>query len=359
MYVKQLEKFRSAIGDHDLCRRVDNHKANMSDRHAEVDDMVKSNETLEADPAAKASKRTAYAGIKLKATLGFMKATRRAVRTFVSKHVTFLLQEHREAMQYMKYWDAAREVGVLKDQPDVVAQVTTYMKELLELAQESSKTLQSDVTMRLKDVFINDPRTDLSQEQMQTLDDRYEKEVMFLSTQAGRLDAIFARGSVTVVDNLSDPRFVVVYVLKLLRLLIMWGSLRVASRVFASMYDARVYQRDSQPPSPAAFVGIFLLLDLAFNIGVVAVLLVAVSLFKSSDNDFPLDRPLLKTWALDYGCVNVLGGVLALIVGAVVARKRYFRYRYEGKRGIRAMESMLQYVFGTLILMPFFRIASG
>jgi hypothetical protein len=50
---------------------------------------------------------------------------------------------------------------------------------------------------------------------------------------------------------------------------------------------------------------------------------------------------------------------VAVIIGQVIKRKKYFRYKYEGDRGIRAMQQMVMYVYNVLLFVPFFRLANG
>jgi hypothetical protein len=99
-----------------------------------------------------------------------------------------------------------------------------------------------------------------------------------------------------------------------------------------------------------------LALDAALHAAVAVALLSASHVFKTEDNSFPVDGSLVSAWALDWAAATAAVAVLALLLGSVVQSKKYFRYKYEGERGIRALRDMIFYVYCVTVPVPFFRL---
>ena len=72
-----------------------------------------------------------------------------------------------------------------------------------------------------------------------------------------------------------------------------------------------------------------------------------------------VDAIVLRLWAVDWAFVTAAVAAISLVVAQVVYSKRYFRYKYEGERGIRAMQEMVFCVYCVLIPVPFFRLTLG
>jgi uncharacterized protein YbjT (DUF2867 family) len=81
--------------------------------------------------------------------------------------------------------------------------------------------------------------------------------------------------------------------------------------------------------------------------------------FKTGSNSFPVDDAFLRMWAIDAAAVAVSVAVLAFLVAEVVQSKKYFRYKYEGERGIRAVRDMSFYIYCVLLPVPFHRLVRG
>ena len=133
----------------------------------------------------------------------------------------------------------------------------------------------------------------------------------------------------------------------------------MASKVFQSMYNKATYGGGGgDPPSPMIFLGLLPALDLAYNAAVVALLFTAMHFFKAPDNEFPIDKYMMMQWLLDYVATTGINLLLGAVIGTVIKDKKYFRYKYEGDRGIRAMQSMVFDVYCVVLPIPFFRLAS-
>ena len=142
------------------------------------------------------------------------------------------------------------------------------------------------------------------------------------------------------------------YALKALRLLTAWATLLVATRTFQDAYRDRVYTRDESPPNPAWFVLLFVAADLAVQAVVVGILLALRHMLGES----PIDGHLITAWLVDVAASTAVVAAISLVIGQVIKHKKYFRYKYEGERGIRAMREMVYYAYCVTVPAPFYRL---
>ena len=196
----------------------------------------------------------------------------------------------------------------------------------------------------------------LDEEQAGRVNDAVTDLLVWLTEEQNKVRVMYEQGVLPILDAITDPKFIAMYLLKLLRLGIAWYSLRIAARVFQTRFEEDVYELQKDPPSPFWFVGMFLAIDLAFNALILVLLMV---LGHSLGPEFPLDGTFFRLWLVDYLGVSAMVGVVSLVIAVVVQRKKYFRFKYEGDRAIRAMREMALYTYAVMLCIPFFRAAGG
>lgn len=127
---------------------------------------------------------------------------------------------------------------------------------------------------------------------------------------------------------------VYVFLIKLLRLLFIWMSLRVAARMQEAAYIEAVYGRDEPPPSMTGMLTTIAQFMVLFH----AVLLTTVKVLV-------INKQLgSRTWDLAWQesvvyVLFVLG--MAALVGHYVSTKKYFNYKEDGIRAIRAYRDIV------------------
>jgi uncharacterized membrane protein YciS (DUF1049 family) len=115
-----------------------------------------------------------------------------------------------------------------------------------------------------------------------------------------------------------------------------------------------VYDQKGNPPPLSKYLLIFFAFDLSFNVFLVVVLFLLRFLFKSDDNSFIVDNYLFNKYLVDYFISMGILLTTGFMIGNVMMNKKYFKYRYEGLRGIRAYESMMFNVAIVLYMIPYF-----
>jgi hypothetical protein len=352
-YKDQLSAFADAIADSKLGEHVTNAAGRLRKRLAELDKVVA--DAKAGDSVLLDEKRTSANTARVEAARTFCDMSRKFIVTYVAAHKDFVGKRQREALEYMEYWRAKKDI--IPD-PEAVAGIDGFDEKRKEVAVNAIEVLTKDVRPKIAGE-LEACVDGLDNDDSAKVVEMFETMLVYTTEQADKVGKLWSNGAPTVVDNLLDPHFIVMYLLKGFRLVSAWYALRTGGAVFQGMYDSRVYARDEQPPSPAVFVGIFLLMDLAINLVLGVALVFAKHMFKRMDNDFPVDSSLLTAWAFDYAISTAVVAVMALIIGEIIRKKKYFRYKYEGDRGIRAMRQMVMNVYCVILFVPFFRLAHG
>jgi hypothetical protein len=360
-YLGQFKKFAELIKEH---HRVDEQVAQqlhvLTTRASEIQSSNRGTDSLNMTSGQQRAKEDSLSDAKMKALKEFVRNTRKAVDHYVREHELFMTQRHRDAQEYMNYWIELKDL--IKDS-DVIEHLDEYDKErrelltgvksiletcqgrILEAHSKSISERAGDVALHAHDATKTD---DMYADLSQWLEDRIEYVVR-----------LYTKGSPSFLDNLLSVDLMIMYGLKAVRVLVAWYALRVASKLFQAMYDKRVYAQDEDPPHPVAFIALFLAVDVACHLILLAVLMLAKTIFTHIDDSFPVTSHMISAWAFDYTAASALIAALALLIGEVVRRKKYFRYKYEGDRGIRAMQHMMLYVYIVVLFVPFFRLVGG
>lgn len=151
-----------------------------------------------------------------------------------------------------------------------------------------------------------------------------------------------------------DAQFGVLAALKLVQLGITAFSLSMAAKLFEDTYLVQVYTQNNPPPTIYNLLGYFLAFSVTIN-AVLFFVLWILSYVKNLPSEPSLfDSHLLIAAAVDYSAFIFVIGIVALIVGAVIMEKKYFRYDLEGPRAIRAMKVIMFYMAIFLTFIPFF-----
>jgi hypothetical protein len=160
------------------------------------------------------------------------------------------------------------------------------------------------------------------------------------------------------ITEMFDIQFLIMYVIKALRVLSYQFSMNMATNIFLQKYESTVYDKKVNPPSLVSFMLIFLGFDLFFNAFILVTLGLCGFLFKTDNNAFPIDKYLFMKYAFDYFTTTLVIMVIGILIGSVIKQKRYFRYKTEGERGIRAFEEIAKMSATVITLIPMFMLIS-
>jgi hypothetical protein len=166
----------------------------------------------------------------------------------------------------------------------------------------------------------------------------------------------FYKLNYSMADLVLDTQFVVLYLIKAVRIAFTYIALFLTTKVFSPIYEEKVYDKKENPPSLAMFLMIYVGFDLAFNVFIMVVLFLLKFLFKTDDNAFPIDKYLFYKYMTDYVISMLFVFIIAVLVAGIIQSKKYFKYKYEGLRAVRAFQDVVFYVASVIFIFPYFWI---
>jgi len=225
---------------------------------------------------------------------------------------------------------------------------------MMQLFKKMSKD-KSDTSVSMKGGGIQDGLLLLEDDDRVNIRDRFETVEKNIYTTKNKIKSYYNINH-NMFDVIVDSQFVVLYIIKALRILFTYIALFLATRVFSPIYEDVVYDQKKSPPPLWHYLIIFIGFDISFNVFLIVVLFLLQFLFKTDDNSFMIDKFLFYRYLGDY----VLGMVVLLVIGILISKilvdKKYFKYKYEGLRAIRAFENVMFNTAIVIYLIPFFLI---
>lgn len=142
------------------------------------------------------------------------------------------------------------------------------------------------------------------------------------------------------------------YIIKAVRLLLIWTAVTVAARLFETDYVEKVYGRGEKPPSLHNMVLIVGIALLVFNVLLAAGMILVTKDFQGVDSFF--SRKYIQKVAIDSLIHTGIVLFLGFIVAGLIQNKKYFGYRTEGVRAIRSAKEVILAVSIPFLLVPYF-----
>lgn len=128
----------------------------------------------------------------------------------------------------------------------------------------------------------------------------------------------------------------------------------MAAKIHQEKYIDLVFMKKGDPPPLSGMLGTFMMLYLLFA-GIVFGAISALAYFMTEPKEGFMKRAMLG--GLDIGCEVVATMMLGMVIANVMTNKKYFSYRFEGLRGIRAYREILVVVSAVNGLTPYFLAA--
>ena len=299
--------------------------------------------------------------LKMGAFKSYTREVRGIMNRLVKDHLTFVTEQHRNAFAYVSYWakrmdnkELVNNKGraLIKEYLDKREAIVTFVNN--SIADEIIKDIRETLSTASKSSSVQlDSNQDIRLVQM------FDNVVLWVEQKAQWITDLHIEGKQSIADVVTSPLFLTVYAMKVVRFLVAWYALRVSAKYFQEMYDSRVYAYEGDPPSPWRFIGIFIGVDALINALIMGLLVGGNYMFSDPSVNPLIEWSVLISVLVDYVATTVVVTALAGIIGHIVKQKKYFRYKYEGDRGIRAMQRMIMNVYGIVVLVPFFRIVAG
>jgi len=149
---------------------------------------------------------------------------------------------------------------------------------------------------------------------------------------------------------------------RVLRVMLLWIVLFFVDRAYQAVYVEDVLSKpfDVTAVLPASSLSPRLWTMMPIVLGIESVLLLMLALgllalktrFKSSDNSFAIDAPLIRRLLREYLASVAVLAPLGALVGHTMQSCKEMRYRDDGLRGIRALAVLLLIMSVIIIAAP-------
>ena len=247
-----------------------------------------------------------------------------------------MLRYERLVAEYEKYQKIEGKFKTINEKFDIV-----------------NNTYYETLTNVVDSVFSGGNLSDLDDDVRVALTSATENVVNSINKYKMKIKSYY-RLNYSMADLLFDTQFLILYIIKAIRIGFTYLALFMATKVFSPMYEQQVYDQKTNPPSLIKYLLIFVGFDLSFNVFLVVVLFLLKFMFKTDDNAFVIDKYLFYKYLVDYAMSLILLLAIASLVQVVITNKKYFKYKYEGLRAIRAFEEIIFYMSIVIYIFPYF-----
>lgn len=292
----------------------------------------------------------------------------RLINNFTSEHSRFN-STNRNARSYMTTWSQfpreklAELAGQNTDETFEEEELINKYFEVLQEIASAAKTTMTLAGNEAADVFSGGreeasaasilEQDEYMSNQAQIVIDAIERAAL---KAGGKIHSMYLRGSPSYIEVITDPTFMIIYILKTVRVLMLYFATLISRTIFLPYYQNTVYTQNTNPPSLALLLLIFIGVDFGLNLVVGIALFLTKHVFETRANNFPVNQELIRLYYIDYACCTVLMTIMGFAFANVIQRKQYFRYRFEGDRAIRAFGSINLWVASVIVYIPFFRL---
>jgi hypothetical protein len=136
------------------------------------------------------------------------------------------------------------------------------------------------------------------------------------------------------------------YALKLLRLGALYVALLVASKIQEADYVEQVYGRGEKPPSLNKMIAVIVAIMALMDLIIIAFVFVGSKVLHVAGDEY---KHYVFVESLVYAA---LVGLMGLIIASIVASKKYFNYKEDGIRCIRATREIIMAYIAPISLSP-------
>ena len=229
------------------------------------------------------------------------------------------------------------------------------IEEIKKLLEDFQNTLEASYDRQKEKLRENQKEDEkgFDEHQKKDMEDRYMKTKKKIQAKFLKIKSLYD-STYDMLDIIIDNHFIYTYVFKVVNFAFLLGSVYLGEKLFTEMYMRKVYANNQDPPNLIAFYGIILGFLVAFNIIMLIILLLIIKILNSST--FVINGDLLLMYIKDFGIFIAIATAIFSLIGYMMQIKKYFRYKTEGLRAIRAYKESIILLSTILIAVPYFAI---
>ena len=298
-----------------------------------------------------------------------LKQTRKVAKQYFQYHFDVLMKKIKSKVKYINKWmkrgDAhityKRYEALFKRYEELVGPFSIPLQSqeqtggannsLFDLSMEFYKTLLTNMQAN----WVKIPMTMLDQSDREELYEQKKETQDYIQKLVNNLSS-FYNNDIGVMDIIMDSQFITMYILKLITYIFFVAAFYLAEKLFSEMYMKAVYADGGDPPNLSILMFMTFGLHFAFVLFLLTILMLFYFLFKNNQNNFVISKELIVSYLIDYGLCMLTILLISFIITLTVQNKRYFKYKTEGLRAVRATRDIMSKVVFIIFAVPFFAI---
>jgi ABC-type multidrug transport system permease subunit len=285
-----------------------------------------------------------------------IKAVKHTTKAYVQEHFDFVNKGLKQK-KYIQKWLRFMEAGGHYIPPQDIQLLQDYLGALASLHQDTAAQFLNKFRQNVLEKFKEFPlQMVMDVDEKQRLLENISEMYIAIDDMTNKISSFYNNKPASLMDIVFDSQFMLLYVLKIINYAGLLLSYYLAEKLFSEMYMKIVYAENKDPPSIHIMLGIVLAIHFVMNIFIFTILMLIMFLFKTGSNNFIINRYLVTSYLIDYGMTLVFVSIIALILGSIVVKKKYFRYKTEGLRGVRALREMMVSLASIVFIVPWFAL---
>lgn len=141
-----------------------------------------------------------------------------------------------------------------------------------------------------------------------------------------------------------------IYGFLLIRVVLLYISSLITSNIMNQIYSERVLIAGRDPPPLNYQIYLFIVIDVLLNLFLIGFVWGVVQIRNDVDNT------ATRAYIIQYVVSLIVIVIVSLIISLVMYNKKYFLYKDDGLRGIRALQLILFRSGAVISLIPFYKI---
>ena len=150
---------------------------------------------------------------------------------------------------------------------------------------------------------------------------------------------------------MERENFVIIYSLIAVRILLLYLSSYVSSNIMNQIYTERVLINGNEPPMLNYQLYLFVLIDILFNLFLFGFAWAIIKTYRNNNN-------LFISFITQYVLTTLVTFIICSIVAHMMYVKKYFLYKDDGLRAIRALQIVNFRVGALMSVIPMFLIVN-
>ena len=176
---------------------------------------------------------------------------------------------------------------------------------------------------------------------------------MFQVDKKQASNRVMSKSAVGLLDGNS---LIVLYIMKIYRIMSVWTILYILDKVYQGQYMDDVYI-SRRPPTSMTMLPVLLVSIEAVSFAFFFFLLLLFrNRFNVTKNTFIIDETLLRYVMVDYALTTTSIMLISTAIISTVCNKDTLRFHHDGMRGIRASSRIIFYSSIIVLLLPMFLV---